>query len=287
MRRFTSRTNRFLVLLVILTLPSYVWILRAGDLADTSLAIFILMWGPGLAALITQWTTTGGIAGLGWQWPGWRTTWLALALPLGACIVVYGLAWWTGLVPYSSRQVLDAAAARVGEQASSLPVVLLVTILVSFPLGLLAALGEEIGWRGFLVPELARTHRFATVVWISALIWLLFHAPIMLYGGYRSRAPLGYGLLMFALMVLGISVVLTWWRLDSGSVWPAALFHASHNLFVQAVFDPLAVDVQPAPYLIGEFGLGLALVYGLVALYFWHRRGEIAQKVVQAGTPRG
>ncbi|MDX9864655.1 MAG: CPBP family glutamic-type intramembrane protease [Anaerolineaceae bacterium] len=44
---------------------------------------------------------------------------------------------------------------------------------------------------------------------------------------------------MFTILVVGISTVFAWLRLQSGSLWPAAVLHASHNLFVQAIFTSL------------------------------------------------
>jgi uncharacterized membrane protein YciS (DUF1049 family) len=52
--------------------------------------------------------------------------------------------------------------------------------------------------------------------------------------------------------------------------------HASHNLFVQSVFDAMTLDFGLSPYLTTEFGAGLAIAYLLVALYYWRRRGEVA-----------
>jgi hypothetical protein len=37
-------------------------------------------------------------------------------------------------------------------------------------------------------------------------------------------------------------------------VWPAAILHASHNLFVQALFDRVTVDTGPTKWLTGECG---------------------------------
>jgi hypothetical protein len=45
--------------------------------------------------------------------------------------------------------------------------------------------------------------------------------------------------------------------------------HASHNLFIQVIFDQLTRDTDVTPYITGEFGLGLALAAVVVALFFW------------------
>lgn len=46
------------------------------------------------------------------------------------------------------------------------------------------------------------------------------------------------------------------------------------NVFIQQVFDPLTEDRGLTRYVTTEFGVGLALAYTIVALYFWRRRDE-------------
>jgi membrane protease YdiL (CAAX protease family) len=79
-------------------------------------------------------------------------------------------------------------------------------------------------------------------------------------------------------MVIGSSFIYTWMRLKSGSLWTGVLLHASHNLFIQSFFDPITMDTGRTKYIIGEFGAGLALISVIFGIYFWFRRGELANK---------
>jgi len=67
--------------------------------------------------------------------------------------------------------------------------VISVFILVQATLGVLisclTALGEEIGWRGFLVPQLASVTSFTKTALISGLIWAVWHYPNHRYGRLR------------------------------------------------------------------------------------------------------
>jgi len=74
---------------------------------------------------------------------------------------------------------------------------------------------------------------------------------------------------------LALAVVLAWFRLRSGSVWPAAIVHASHNLYVQGFFDRVTVDTGPTPWLTSEFGAALAVTIGITAWIFWRARGAL------------
>ncbi len=137
------------------------------------------------------------------------------------------------------------------------------------------ALGEEIGWRGFLVPELASHTNFTATALISGAIWACWHWPILLFADYNSGTPAWYGLTCFTVMVLGMSFIFAWMRLKSGSLWTGVLLHASHNQFIQGFFDPITADTGRTKYIIGEFGAGLAIAAIAFGAYFWTRRNEL------------
>ena len=141
--------------------------------------------------------------------------------------------------------------------------------------GMATALGEEIGWRGFLVPELAKQMSFTKLSLLSGIIWALWHSPLLLFADYNAGTNKWYALACFAVMVISISFVFAWLRLKSGSLWTAALLHASHNLFIQQVFDNLMRDTGKTLWYTSEFGAALAIVSIGFAIYFWMRRGEV------------
>jgi membrane protease YdiL (CAAX protease family) len=95
------------------------------------------------------------------------------------------------------------------------------------------------------------------------------------FADYNAGTPGWYAVPCFAAMVVALAVVLAWLRLRSGSVWPAAILHASHNLFVQGFFDQVTVDTGPTKWLTGEFGAGLALAFIAVGWIFWRERASI------------
>ena len=69
--------------------------------------------------------------------------------------------------------------------------------------------------------------------------------------------------------------MLAWLRLKSDSVWPAAVFHASHNVFVPGIFDSLIRNTGSTLWYTTEFGAALTITSAVSALYFWTRRSEI------------
>jgi membrane protease YdiL (CAAX protease family) len=152
---------------------------------------------------------------------------------------------------------------------------------------LVSATGEELGWRGFLVPKLAKTMSFGRLAVLSGAIWAVWHFPLIIFADYNSGTATWYSLLCFAVMVVALAVILAWLRLRSGSVWPAAILHASHNLFVQGFFDRVTVDTGPTPWLTSEFGAGLAIAIGITAWLFWRSRGDVTASSGSVTAPAG
>ena len=123
--------------------------------------------------------------------------------------------------------------------------------VVGTAISLFSATGEEIGWRGFLVPALAERFGFWGVSMISAAIWTAYHLPLIFFAGYSGQGvPLGYSLACFCAMVFAISPLLTALRLRSGTFWTTALMHASHNLFIQSIFASAFNPTATTPWLV-------------------------------------
>jgi membrane protease YdiL (CAAX protease family) len=238
------------------------------------------MWCPALAALATRLLFGHGLGGFGWR-PGRRRYLLVgYATPLALGALVYGLAWATGLGRFAPAEMAARLGVKLGLGDNPgvvfVPVWFAATATLLVLLAMLTALGEELGWRGFLVPELARSAGFRVAALISGIVWAAWHAPLLLFADYNAGTPAWYGLASFSGMVIAASVVYAWLRLRSGSVWPAVLLHASHNAFIQNVFDPLTASTGPTPYLTTEFGVGLALAWLAVAVWCWRHPPEPA-----------
>ena len=243
----------------------FYWLILSGRKGQ-GLLILGLMWCPGVAALATRLFYQKDLRDTGWAWGKTRYQVLSYAVPLLGALLVYGTVWLTGFGGFS-----DAALTTKRPLAVSL----FLMATVGFLINVVFALGEEIGWRGLLVPELAKVTGFGGVVAISGPIWVIYHLPLILFGDYHSTAPRWWSLLFFTIGIWAASFAFAWVRLKSGSVWTAVIMHASHNVFIQQVFDPMVVDRGRTQYVTTEFGLGIALFYVAAAWICWRRRGEL------------
>jgi membrane protease YdiL (CAAX protease family) len=137
------------------------------------------------------------------------------------------------------------------------------------------ALGEEIGWRGFLVPELYPRYGFVKTSLIVGIIWAVWHYTSLLFGDYNNGTPFWYGLTCFTVSVVAGSFIFTWFTVKSGSLLPAMLLHATHNVYIQLIFSPITKPNIKTRWFIDEFGLVLPVVLTAFAIYFTMRRKEL------------
>lgn len=255
-------------LLLTLALSAVFWtiMIRAGTLrVGGGVYVLLLMWCPGVAGITTQLIHHRTLRGLGWKWGSTRDQLISYFLPVLYGGVVYGLVWATALGVFDAGQVPAGGMGRF----------LAVIATIGFLQSLLSATGEEIGWRGFLVPHLSRVTSFRNTGLISGGIWAFWHWPILLFADYNAGTIWWYGLACFSIMVVGLSFAMAWLRLHSGSLWTGAILHATHNLYIQGVFDRVTVDSGPTEWIIGEFGIGLALALVIVGWMFWRYRYHV------------
>lgn len=225
--------------------------------------VFGLMWSPGVAAIVTCLIFHKSLRPIGWKWGKTRYQVLSFFLPIVYAAVAYSVVWLVGW-------------GRINKDFS---VDMVRFLTIGTLTSLLFALGEEIGWRGYLVPRLSKGMSFTSVCLVSGLVWSVWHYPLIIFSGYHGGTSVLYSLVCFTVMVTGTSFAYAWLRLISGSVWTGMFFHAMHNHFVQGLFDPLTADTGITPYIIGEFGAALAVAGIVAALVFWRLRHRISLSV--------
>lgn len=97
------------------------------------------------------------------------------------------------------------------------------------------AFGEELGWRGFLLPRLMPLGQWKAIL-LSGLIWGAWHIPTTLFYGYNfpQHPYLGILLLLAGFPLLG--AILAWLTLKTRSPWAAALGHGAFNAVAGIAF---------------------------------------------------
>jgi len=85
--------------------------------------------------------------------------------------------------------------------------------------------------------------------------------------------PLYYQLFFFTLFIVSSSVIMTYLRFKTDSLWTAVIFHMSANVFLQKVFTPLTIENESSAWYMDEFGAVPALIAFAFAIHFW-RKGK-------------
>lgn len=133
------------------------------------------------------------------------------------------------------------------------------------------AFGEELGWRGYLLPQLRRTRSFFVANVIVLVIWFAYHVPVIFAPGLYSNPgiPLWANLLFFAMAITGFSffVGILWEK--HHDVWAPTLAHGAWNFIVQSAL-PLMFFAS-SPWLMGEFGIVAALTTIAISLLWISR----------------
>ena len=137
--------------------------------------------------------------------------------------------------------------------------------LIGIFTGLLTATGEEIGWRGFLVPALKERLGVVKTLLITGLFWCVWHFPLLIWGGYAEGTPLAWSLIAFVLCIFPVGVICGLLSIESGSMWPCAFLHAAHNNYDQAILG-LITKGEDRLYYVSETGIFTIVCVWVIAV---------------------
>lgn len=220
----------------------------------------LAMWGPGLAAILT--TTliqkkslrTLRLNILGpkhfylWAWllP------LGLTLAGGALTLLFGLAHLDPQFTMIRESLSQIPGLRGASPRLVVAVQFLLAITLAPLINVIFALGEELGWRGFLLRELLPLGQWQAIL-LSGLIWGLWHAPAVMQGLNYPGYPI-LGVFMMVVFCILLGTILAWLYLNTASPWTPALAHGAVNavaglpvLFLQPGFNPAFGGTLAAP----------------------------------------
>lgn len=222
-------------------------------------------FGPFLAAVIVTWAN-GGRTALATLWRGighWRvgTGWLAFTILSPFALLFLA----TILVRATTGAWPDLGALATGKLATFNGVLGLLIIS-----GLVQGLGEEPGWRGFMLPRLRLRYAALTATLILFPIWLCWHLMAFL-GRPEFGLPQWLG---FSLGVLSAAVWLTFIWEHTTSTLMAIVWHTLIN-----VARGIAMAISMQMFMAMSV---LVLVGGLAIVVYWLVRGRNAP----SGRPR-
>lgn len=214
-----------------------------------------------------------GFAGAGWRWG-----------KLKYYLLVIGLALLLWVVPTIAD--LAVGTLNLPDKVTGTQQVWILVFLTSF----IPCFGEEFGWRGYMLPRLAKRFSPRKAVLIHAVIWWVWHLPVLIGIGVWAGI-IGAGEIGFSTKVsVAITVVAT----VLGSAIPAILhgvvfayiWMRSRSLAVATVYhlafdgvrDSIHTTIGPGP-IAGVWVVVLLVILGIIFLWKgnWRNLQEYAE----------
>jgi membrane protease YdiL (CAAX protease family) len=223
----------------------------------TTIAFALAMWGPGIAAIVATLTSGGSFHDLNLRRLGPKRfyLWAWLLFPILTIVssvvtVLFGIGEFDSnftmindMLPASETlNPTLIVAAQIGAALT------IATLFNTF-----FAMGEELGWRGFLLQKLLPLGQWKAIL-ISNIIWGLWHAPAIVQGLNYPGYPIA-GIFMMVVFSLLLGTIFSWLYLNTKSPWTPALAHGSVN----------AIAGLPILFLIPGFDMALGGTLASVA----------------------
>ncbi|MFW9869283.1 MAG: CPBP family intramembrane glutamic endopeptidase [Candidatus Thorarchaeota archaeon] len=197
---------------------------------------YLLPYGPMLSALILTWVRGGkdAVRVLLSRMSKWRIkpVWIVTTL----------LSVWVFFIASAFMMVAIGQPwpdLSIFGQVMYLPYL---TFLGSWALWIITyGIGEETGWRGYLLPHLQAKYSALTSSLIVGLFWAAWHAPMFLYD--ENLIAMGpFGTISWVIGLMFGSVLQTWlYNNTEGSVLMTAIWHGTFNTFTAAAGQAASV----------------------------------------------
>lgn len=260
-----------------------VWLAALKEQPSNGVGLSVMkvayMFFPMIVALLLQWlqkekpSRTGLINfKLSWSWL------VAVAIPFAVLLLTVVI---SSLMPgarlhYGSEGIIafagldgEAADEFVAQFNTMPPAVAIVGTLVSglfagCTINAVAALGEEYGWRNYLVDAL-RGENFWKAALMIGFVWGIWHAPLILLGhNYPQHPVAGVGMMCAFCILMGVLEL--WCVLKTGSVIPAAMMHGTINAISGAT---MFLIQGGSDLIVGVPGLAGLVAMSIVIVILW------------------
>lgn len=262
-KMFTNKSVTLFLVIVISVSAIFETIVIA--LRAMGLAVF-LMWVPTIAAIIagciSQKESNGKISfkkllqSIGFQKTSIKWILLSCLIPAVYIGIPYVLFW------IAFPNSLDMSKASV--------IQLVLMSVVGIFIGLITAIGEEIGWRGYLVPATLERVGIKKALIYTSIFWGVWHLPILISGLYMPGTPAWYSVPAFLFMIIPVGMIYGIITIKTKSIWPAIFLHAAHNTFDQLIFGTVTV-ANNKMFFVSETGIFTIFFAWIVAVFLYKK----------------
>jgi len=222
-------------------------------------------YGPALAAVLAVAIVEGrvGLKSFFVALLRWRCPVQLYVLAILSPLVLVGVAMGVGFVTRTVVPATDPVnALRVGA-------------IFFFMIFLDGPLGEEIGWRGLLLPRWLESMHPVQASFLVGVVWWAWHIPLYLADG---KAYTAFDWVIFLANSLSLSLIMSWFYLKSDrSVLIATLFHTASNYAIFVFLRTLWHPVGDATELRFAYAVILVVAAALAAWAMRSQHSEVNQ----------
>ena len=251
----------FFILVIVLSLIFEIAYIQTG----IAYFVLIMMWMPAVSAIVANYVSARQkkeklsvkefFVRIGFRRCKIRYLILGFLITLVYLLIPYMIYW----------KIYPEDFAYNGVPLNLILADLVPAMVINNFINLISATGEEIGWRGFLVPALKERIGLKKTLIYTGLFWSCWHLPILIFGGYMAETSLWYRIPAFILCITGAGIIFGYLADVSGSMWPAAFLHASHNNYDQGIFQ-LITRGEKMMYLVSETGILTIICIWIIVL---------------------
>ncbi len=227
----------------------------------------LLMFTPAIASILTRLVLRESVKDVSFQFGGRRALvaiGFVVLFPILLALFTYVPFWLFGWAQLSLKGLIFPHLST--QPALDVTFNVLIMTVVG-TIGLIPfTLGEELGWRGYMLTRLISA-KIPWPIFVSGLIWGAWHLPLILGGLYDVTPNPVLGALIALLSATGYVYIISWVRLYSGSIWPAVLAHSAYNIVYN---DTLGAATKGGAFLLGETGIISAIATIIIAVILYH-----------------
>lgn len=266
----------FFVVLAAASIPLELEIIKHGLDMDRFVP---LLFVPALASIVARLVMREGFRDISFRLDARarRGVLHGLLYPIAVGIPAFTIAFALRLVQFVPPMVHPLGFAIPGTSSA---VRFLAGLVIALSLGILGmaplAMGEEIGWRSYLLTRLIQA-RVPYPVLVSGLVWAFWHAPLILSGQYNTSAHQRLSFCFFAVTMVSLGSLLARLRLETKSIWPPVVLHAAWNSIIVAFLSECTSDKTVSAIWVSEGGVFVSLwtlCVTIIVHWAWRREHE-------------